>query len=190
MACDIQPLVLPWSNITVSSDGLAVTRGIEVGIGTPNQIFSFRPDTTINNTRIYNVLDCGSVSNTSCVGGKGGVFDSTQSSTYVVSIKDRWNGSAADAETATGSYVYFNDLIDFQKNGTIEGFPLVMDSELNQGLTLLHRCPYCANSSDRSSEWPTDGSEFLLSRRLRPRECRAVQSMGSLGRLSLARLSR
>jgi len=136
MSCDVLPLVLPWTNTTVSADGLAVTRGIEVGIGTPNQIFSFRPDTTINNTRIYNVLDCVSISNTSCVGGKGGVFDSTKSSTYIVSIKDRWNGSAADAETASGSYVYFNDVMDFQENGTVNAFPLVMDSELNQGSTL------------------------------------------------------
>ncbi len=131
--CNVAPLSLPWSNVTVSTNGVAVTRGIELGIGTPNQIFSLRPSTTLNNTRISNVVDCGSEANTSCIGGKGGVYDSSKSSTFSVSIKDRWNGSAADTETATGSYVYFNDFIDFQNNGSIWGFPLVEDSDLVSG---------------------------------------------------------
>lgn len=131
--CDVAPLMLPWSNVTVSTNGVAVTRGIELGIGTPNQIFSLRPSTTLNNTRLSNVVDCGSEANTSCVGAKGGVYDSSKSSTFSVSIKDRWNGSAADTETATGSYVYFNDFIDFQSNDSIWGFPLVEDSDLVSG---------------------------------------------------------
>ena len=131
--CDVAPLSLPWSNVTVSTDGVAVTRGIELGIGTPNQIFSLRPSTTINNTRLSNVIDCGSEANTSCIGGKGGVYDSSKSSTFSVSIKDRWNGSAADTETATGSYLYFNDFIDFRSNGSILGFPLVEDSDFVSG---------------------------------------------------------
>ena len=44
-----------------------------------------------------------------------------------------WNGSAADAETATGSYVYFNDFIDFGFNQRKWGFPLVEDSDLVSG---------------------------------------------------------
>ena len=131
--CSVAPLSLPWSNITVSANGVAVTRGIELGIGTPNQIFSLRPSTVLNNTRIANVLDCGSASNTSCVGGKGGVFDSSRSSTFAVSLKNRWNGSAADTETATGAYVYFNDVIGFHANGTVLGYPLVMNSDLVSG---------------------------------------------------------
>ena len=131
--CNVAPLSLPWSNVTVSTNGVAVTRGIELGIGTPNQIFSLRPSTTLNNTRLSNVLDCGSEANTSCVGRKGGVYDSSKSSTFSISIKDRWNGSAADTETATGSYVYFNDFIDFGRNESIWGFPLVEDSDLVSG---------------------------------------------------------
>ena len=131
--CDISPLSLPWRNVTVSANGVAVTRGIELGVGTPNQIFSLRPSTTLNNTRLFNVVDCGSEANVSCVGAKGGVYDSSKSSTFSVSIKDRWNGSAADTETATGSYVYFNDLINFRSNGSIWGFPLVEDSDLTSG---------------------------------------------------------
>ncbi|KAL8996891.1 MAG: hypothetical protein Q9169_003702 [Polycauliona sp. 2 TL-2023] len=131
--CSVAPLSLAWSNITVSSNGVAVTRGIELGIGTPNQIFSLRPSTTLNNTRIANVLDCGNQSNTQCIGGKGGVFDSSKSSSFVVSLKNRWNGSAADTEAATGAYVYFNDVIDFQANGTVQGYPLVQNSDLVSG---------------------------------------------------------
>ena len=132
-SCDVPPLVLPWSNVTVSTNGLAVTRGIELGIGTPNQIFGLRPSTTLNNTRLVNVLDCVSETNTSCVGGKGGVYDSSKSSTFLAVIKDRWNGSTFDTETSTGSYVYFTDVIDFQANSTVPGFPLVEDSDVVSG---------------------------------------------------------
>ena len=136
--CAVKPLSLPWSNVTVSTNGIAVTRGIELGIGTPNQIFSLRPSTTLNNTRLSNVLDCVSETNTTCVGGKGGVYDSSKSSTYAVSIKDRWNGSTIDTETGTGAYVYFNDLINFQSDASVPGFPLVEDSDLTSGKSSSH----------------------------------------------------
>jgi hypothetical protein len=127
--CSIPPLTLTWSNVTVTQDGLGVTRGIELGIGTPHQIFSLRPSTTFNNTQINNVLNCGTASNNSCVGGLGGVFDSSRPDSYIVSIKSQWNGSQVDEEDSTAAYVYFNDRVGFQKNGQVEGFPLVMSSE-------------------------------------------------------------
>ncbi|ORX94715.1 hypothetical protein BCR34DRAFT_608181 [Clohesyomyces aquaticus] len=131
--CDIPPLTLVWSNTTVSQDGLGVARGIELGIGSPHQIFAFRPATTLNNTRINNVLNCGSASNDSCIGALGGGFDPSKSKSYSVSIKSQWNGSQVDAEDSTGAYVYFNDDVGFQNNGHVEGFPLVMDSEVFGG---------------------------------------------------------
>ncbi|KAL9626585.1 MAG: hypothetical protein Q9204_007193 [Flavoplaca sp. TL-2023a] len=171
--CSVAPLSLPWSNITVSPNGLAVTRGIELGIGTPNQIFSLRPSTTLNNTRVPNVLDCGTQSNTSCVGGKGGVFDSSKSSTFVVSLKNRWNGSAADTEAATGAYVYFNDVIDFQANGTVLGYPLVLNSDLvsgpEAGLPLGQNSSFLAAVTQArvapSSVWGLDAGDRSLSPR-------------------------
>lgn len=132
--CGIPPLQLTWSNITVTEDGLGVARGVEVGIGTPNQVFAFRPSTTLNNTRINNVLSCGSAANDTCVGGLGGAFTPSKSATYSVSIKAQWNGSQIDAQSATGAYVYFNDEVDFQSNGRVIGFPLVMDSETGGGI--------------------------------------------------------
>ena len=117
------------SNITVTQDGLGVTRGIELGVGSPHQVFSFRPATTLNNTRINNVLNCGSASNDSCIGSLGGGFDTTKSKTYTLSIKSQWNGSATDQESSTSSYVYFNDNVGFQSQGDVNGYPLVMESQ-------------------------------------------------------------
>ena len=148
--CDIAPLSLPWRNVTVSINGAAVTRGIELGIGTPNQIFSLRPSTTLNNTRLSNVIDCGSEANISCVGAKGGVYDSSKTSTFSVSIIERWNGSAVDIETATGSYVYFNDVVNFESNGSIMGFPLVEDSDLASGEFSKYSRPGYARATEFS----------------------------------------
>ncbi|KAL9048292.1 MAG: hypothetical protein Q9206_006111 [Seirophora lacunosa] len=171
--CSVPPLSLPWSNITVSTNGVAVTRGIELGIGTPNQIFSLRPSTVVNNTRIANVLDCGSDTNTSCVGAKGGVYDSSKSSTFVVSLKTRWNGSAADTETATGAYVYFNDHLNFHANGTVLGYPLVMNSDLaagpTAGLPLGQNSSFLAAVTEArvapSTVWGLDAGDRSLSPR-------------------------
>ncbi|KAL8651016.1 MAG: hypothetical protein Q9226_004899 [Calogaya cf. arnoldii] len=171
--CTVAPLSLSWSNITVSANGVAVTRGIELGVGTPNQIFSLRPSTTLNNTRIANVADCVSQSNSSCVGSKGGVFDSSKSSTFVVSLKNRWNGSATDSEAATGAYVYFNDVIDFQANGTVLGYPLVQNSDLisgpEAGLPLGQNSSFLAAVTRArvapSSVWGLDAGDRSLSPR-------------------------
>jgi hypothetical protein len=140
--CDIPPLTLTWANLSVTQDGLGVARGIELGIGTPHQIFAFRPSTTLNNTRINNVVNCGSATNDSCIGGLGGAFDSTKSTSYAVSIKSQWNGSQIDDEDDTGGYVYFNDDVAFQENGHVDGFPLVMDSEVWGGKNSMNApCP-------------------------------------------------
>jgi len=138
--CPIKPLSLPWRNVTVSSDGLAITRGIEIGIGNPNQIFSFRPSTKSNNTRIFSKFNCGNetagANFTACVGSNGGEFDSTKSSTFSVSIQDKWNGSLLDIGNQlapASSYVYFNDEIDFDKKGSVLGYPIILDTMIGEG---------------------------------------------------------
>ncbi|KAK3637412.1 hypothetical protein LTR22_018284 [Elasticomyces elasticus] len=143
--CDIPPLALAWTNTTVTADGLGVTRGVEMGIGTPNQIFALRPYTALNNTRVNNVADCGSVSNDTCIGGQGGVFSSQASSSYSVSIKGNWNGSEVDEEDSTGSYVYFNDKVSFLSAASVYGFPVVMESEPDGGS--ISGLPIGSNSS-------------------------------------------
>ncbi|KAK3622056.1 hypothetical protein LTR56_022428 [Elasticomyces elasticus] len=102
-----------------------------MGIGTPNQIFALRPYTALNNTRVNNVADCGSVSNDTCIGGQGGVFSSQASSSYSVSIKGNWNGSEVDEEDSTGSYVYFNDKVSFLSAASVYGFPVVMERSIS-----------------------------------------------------------
>ncbi|KAF2679689.1 hypothetical protein K458DRAFT_445622 [Lentithecium fluviatile CBS 122367] len=124
--CDTPPLTLTWTNTTVTQDGLGVARGIELSIGTPRQIFAFRPITALNNTRINNVLNCGSAANNSCVGELGGTFDPSKSESYAVSMKSQWNGTMAEEEDGKKAYVYLNDEVGFQGGGSVEGFPLVM----------------------------------------------------------------
>lgn len=112
-----------------------------MGIGSPQQIFALRPYTQLNNTRVNNIADCSNVSNDTCIGGEGGVFNSSMSSTYSVTIKGNWNGSQVDSESSTGSYVYFNDKITYQSQATVNGFPVVMDSEPQGGESITgHPC--------------------------------------------------
>jgi hypothetical protein len=127
MACtnDAPPLLLPWTNITVSKDGNAVARGIELGVGTPNQIFSLRPAVGDVNMWLFNMATCGSASNDSCIGTAGGAYNSQSSSTYQLTTQARWNGSQSVNEQ--GSFIYFNDEINFGQNGTAYGYPMFMD---------------------------------------------------------------
>ena len=46
-----------------------------------------------------------------------------------MTIKAQWNGSQIDDESPKGAYVYFNDILEFQSNGHVDGMPVVMDSE-------------------------------------------------------------
>jgi hypothetical protein len=126
MACtnDAPPLLLPWTNITVSKDGNAVA-GIELGVGTPNQIFSLRPAVGDVNMWLFNMATCGSASNDSCIGTAGGAYNSQSSSTYQLTTQARWNGSQSVNEQ--GSFIYFNDEINFGQNGTAYGYPMFMD---------------------------------------------------------------
>jgi hypothetical protein len=127
MACtnDAPPLLLPWTNITVSKDGNAVARGIELGVGTPNQIFSLRPAVGDVNMWLFNMATCGSASNDSCIGTAGGAYNSQSSSTYQLTNQARLNGSQSVNEQ--GSFIYFNDEINFGQNGTAYGYPMFMD---------------------------------------------------------------
>lgn len=101
----------------MTADGLGVTRGIAIGIGTPTQVFAMRPYTALNNIRVNNVADGISTSNTACVGSLGGVFDQSHSSTYTVAVKGAWNGSQVENEDKDGAYIYFNDRVTFERRG-------------------------------------------------------------------------
>ncbi|KAL8928203.1 MAG: hypothetical protein Q9208_001913 [Pyrenodesmia sp. 3 TL-2023] len=85
--------------------------------------------------------------------------------------RNRWNGSAADTETATGAYDYFNDVINFQANGTVPGYPLVMNSNLvsGAGLPLGQNSSFLAAVTEArvapSSVWGLDAGDQSLSPR-------------------------
>lgn len=119
--CDIKPLALPRSNVSVSGGVAVAVNGIEVGIGTPNQIISLIPSTSLNNTRIRSKADCGDPVDPQCVGSSGGVWDNTKSSTFSSSLQARWNGSQPDI----GANAYFNDVLDFSTTASVPGLPLV-----------------------------------------------------------------
>ena len=120
------PLGLGWENVTVSNDGQAISRGIALAVGNPQQIVSLRLSVGDDNTWVFNSADCVSSSNDSCIGLKGGVFDYKASHTYSPTLEASWNGSHEAANT-DGSYIFFNDQIRFGSNGTSYGFPLLMD---------------------------------------------------------------
>ncbi len=120
------PLGLSWQNITVSDDGLAISRGIGLAVGNPQQIVSLRPSIGDDNTWFFNSADCVSSKNDSCIGLKGGVFDPSSSHTYEQTIEAAWNGSHTQ-DVTNGAYIFFNDEIRFGNNGSATGFPLLLD---------------------------------------------------------------
>lgn len=128
MACvnDAPPLELAWSNVTVSESGRALSRGIELGIGTPPQVFSLRPAINNDNTWVFNIAGCGSKANDSCIGFQGGAYDPQNSSTYRLSTKNAWNGTHG-TDIEFDSHLYFNDDIIFGSNGSVLGYPMFME---------------------------------------------------------------
>jgi hypothetical protein len=54
--CSLDPVSLPWANITLA-DGVAVNRGIDIPLA--GQPVSLRATTMLSNCRIRNARDCG-----------------------------------------------------------------------------------------------------------------------------------
>jgi hypothetical protein len=142
MACGngVPPLLLPWTNVSVTKDGNAISRGIEISVGTPNQIVSLRPTIADYNVFLFNQADCKSESNDSCIGYDGGTYDSGKSSTFYLTTQARWNGTYNALEQSSGSFIYFNDVIDFGQNGTVYGFPMFMDQPGNGNAFSVSTC--------------------------------------------------
>jgi hypothetical protein len=118
-------MFLPWNNISVTSDQVAINRGIQIAIGTPPQIFSMRPSTADVDLYVANREDCAPSYNDTCEGPYGGVFNPKASSTYRVTTKGHWNGTDDPSLTSLAS-IYFNDVLSFG-NATLDGFPLFLD---------------------------------------------------------------
>lgn len=121
------PLELPITNVTVSQDGKAVMRGIEVSVGTPQQVFSLGPAVVSDDLFVYNIADCGSTSNDTCIGPKGGVFNPKASSSYALTTQAQWNGTKNAQDLDTGSFIYFNDVLSYGSGEPQVGYPLFMN---------------------------------------------------------------
>jgi len=129
MACanDAPPLQLPWKDIAITINDNAVSRGIAVEIGTPPQFFSLRPGLGGNNIFVFDVTDCGTTSNLSCVTELGGVIDPSNSTTFEKTIQSAWNGTQGSWIDTNYTYTFFNDKLTIG-NASIPGFPLYIDA--------------------------------------------------------------
>lgn len=116
MACanGSTPLLLPWTNNSVSADGTVLSRGISFSIGTPPQPFSLTPSTLSDNLFINNAAECTAATNTSCIGQLGGVYDSAASTTFAEVNYAVWTGSRESVDLASASsYIFFDDAAAF-----------------------------------------------------------------------------
>ncbi|KAK5272190.1 hypothetical protein LTR96_001820 [Exophiala xenobiotica] len=126
----VAPVLFPITNVTISSNGYTQTRGIQTGIGTPNQIFALWPATSVNNVIISNSAGCGPSTNYSCYGSYGGSFDTSKSGTYDMMTLAQWNGNKSELEEADAdlSFIYFQDEIRLSDNSLLPSFPMAMTS--------------------------------------------------------------
>jgi hypothetical protein len=125
MACSngSTPLLLPWTNNSVSAAGTVLTRGISFTIGTPPQPFSLTPSTLSNNVFINNAAECVAATNSSCIGQLGGIYASATSTSFAEVDYAVWTGSRDIIELASaGSYVFFNDAAAFGLKPTANKF--------------------------------------------------------------------
>jgi hypothetical protein len=138
----VAPVLFPITNVTISSNGYTQTRGIQTGIGTPNQIFALWPATSVNNVIISNSAGCGPSTNYSCYGSYGGSFETSKSGTYDMMTLAQWNGSKSELEEADAdlSFIYFQDEIRLSDNSLLPGFPMAMTSPTHRKVTYLEIC--------------------------------------------------
>lgn len=132
MAChrDIQPLQLPIRNVTFRSYGGGSTRGIELGVGTPQQFVSLLPGMHDLDMPVWSSSICDQFNGTEaqCIGISGGTYDSLQSSTFSQVRLSEWNGTTDDA-WFHDNWVYFNERVSYGESGISDGLPLFMSSE-------------------------------------------------------------
>ena len=117
-------MFLEWQNVTVNIDQ-TLSRGFQIGIGTPQQIVALRPSSTDNNLYVVNAQACRPTYNDTCSGEYGGLFNTTESTSYVEVTQAQWNGTYQPNPNHL-SDIYFYDVLHF---GTVEvdNFPAFMD---------------------------------------------------------------
>ncbi|KAH7398285.1 aspartic peptidase domain-containing protein [Pyrenochaeta sp. MPI-SDFR-AT-0127] len=125
MACSngSVPLLLPWTNNSVSAAGTILSRGISFSVGTPPQPFSLTPSTLSNNLFLNNAAECVAAKNSSCIGQLGGIYDSATSTSFAQVGYSIWGGSRDTVDLAlASSYVFFDDAVTFGLKPTANKF--------------------------------------------------------------------
>ncbi|KPI34701.1 uncharacterized protein AB675_9441 [Cyphellophora attinorum] len=120
------PLQLPIRNVTISDDARGSFWGIEVGVGTPQQILSLAPSFSVRDFYVSNSADC-EKGNSTCIALRGGVFDSSASSTFVRDTQEQWNGTDPGNQDAAHN-VFFHDTVRFGANGSTDNMPMALNS--------------------------------------------------------------
>lgn len=128
MSCanGIEPLQFPITNVTVSSNGIAVARGIEIGIGTPQQIVSLQITLNDYDMFVANAAQCNQTES-KCAAQLGGIFDSSKSDTYVRARKSEWNGTTPDTVFSASNYIFFNEHVEYGSNMAADALPIIMN---------------------------------------------------------------
>ncbi|KAH6629787.1 aspartic peptidase domain-containing protein [Boeremia exigua] len=117
------PLVLPWTNNSVSAAGTVLSRGISFSVGTPPQSFSLTPSTSSNNLFLNSAAECVAATNSSCIGQLGGIYDSATSTSFAEVDYSTWGGSRDTVDLAlASSYVFFDDAMSFGLKPTANKF--------------------------------------------------------------------
>lgn len=118
-------MFLEWTNVTVTTDQKAISRGIQISMGSPPQIVSLRPSTADDTLYVVNRAQCAPEYNASCIGQFGGVFDYSASNTFLQVSAGQWNGTREENPSQL-SFVHFYDTLTFG-NASIYGYPAIYD---------------------------------------------------------------
>lgn len=143
-------MFLEWGNTTVNIEQ-TISRGISIGIGTPQQVLALRPSSTDNDLYVVNVQACQPSYNETCSAELGGTFDCTASTSYVEVTQAQWNGTS-EANPNNLSFIYFYDDLSFG-NAIVDNFPAFMD-QVGYGDSRHTSLPYMsANHSTRGPRY-------------------------------------
>jgi hypothetical protein len=130
-------MFFPITNVTVTLDQEAFSRGISISLGTPPQVVSLRPGTEDDNLYPVNRAACKPSFNDTCIGLSGGVFNPSASTSFHEVSTGQWNGTS-EANPGQLSEVFFNDVMTFG-NATAYGFPAFFDQQNYGVLFLIYR---------------------------------------------------
>lgn len=157
-ACDTFPIALPITD-NILSNGKR-RRGILGTLGTPPQNISFMVHTYLNDTWVYNSTAplCGNTTSIpQCLTSRGGLYDTSNSSTYTSHPNvHSAGGDPSDVQRALGTHIWDNvfatDTLGLHDNTSLAEYPIGIpgydfggeyDRQANFGLgqnsTLLER---------------------------------------------------